>query len=76
MEDKAPRREITAEEQSEINGTHKYGVSVHVIAEKLGHSKSTAQDTIKRFKDAGSPHPDVHPGQPEMLSDRDKRALN
>ena len=71
-----PCQELTADERSEIIGAHKCHNSIRTIAKNLGHSKSTIQDTIKRFKETGSLHPDIHPGWPKLLSTHDKRALN
>ena len=57
-----PRKELTADERSEFIDAHKCHNSICTIAKNLGHSKSTIQDTIKRFKETGSPHPDIRPG--------------
>jgi len=72
----ATRRELTAEERWKVIGAYECGVSGYTISRKLGFSERTVYDTIDRWKETGSPIPDARPGRPEMLSDRDKRALD
>jgi len=45
------------------------------ISEKLGIPRSTVYDTINRYKQTGSPHPEKRPGRPEALSERDQCSL-
>ncbi|CAG8740575.1 14041_t:CDS:1, partial [Dentiscutata heterogama] len=41
----------------------------------LGFPKSTVYDTVNRYDETGSEHPNKRPGHQEVLSERDKRAL-
>lgn len=69
------RTELSYEQRSEIAGAFKCGVDQVTIATKLGISKSTVNDTVKRIKETGTPHPCKRPGASPLLSERGKRSL-
>ena len=70
-----PRRELTDSQRSEIIGAYKCGVKGLTISQKLGHSSSTVYDTINRYEQTGSPHPQIRLGPSNILTKRNERAL-
>ncbi len=75
FQNKTQRKELSANERSKIAGAYKCGVKQSVIAEKLGLPLSTINDTIKRIKDTGSPHPPTRIGPLAKFSVREERSL-
>ena len=69
-------KELSSQQHDQIIGAHLSGAKGRVIAEKLDIPIQTIYDTIKRFKETGTPHPTPHPGRPKSLSTRTKWLLH
>ena len=72
---KPSRQELSLEQRSRIAGAYLCGVKPLDIAKVFDLPKSTVYDTVKRYEETGSEHPNKRPGRPEALSARDKRSL-
>lgn len=73
-----PKRELSSPKKGEIIGLHKAGYSVRKIEFITGVPKSTAQDTIKKWKTTGIVRNSAHRtkrGRPKKLTERDLRRL-
>ncbi|CAG8688788.1 10631_t:CDS:2, partial [Gigaspora margarita] len=66
---------LSQEQRSRIIGGYLCGFKPLHIAEALDLPKSTVYDTVNRYKETGSEHPNKRPGPQEVLSMRDKRSL-
>ena len=69
-------KELSPQQRDQIIGAHLSGAKGRVIAEKLDIPIQTIYDTIKRFKETGTPHPTPRPGRPKSLSTRTKQLLH
>ena len=67
--------ELSKTQRERIIGAYLSGTKQRVISTQLGIHTSTVNDTIKRYKETGSPEPEKRPGRPKLLNEYDTRAL-
>ncbi|CAB4392281.1 unnamed protein product [Rhizophagus irregularis] len=60
-------KELSETLRERIIGSYLSGIKQCIISEELGVSKSTVNDTIKRYKKTGSATPEKCPGRPKCL---------
>ena len=68
-------KELTDNQREQIIGAYLASVKAPKISIKLGISRSTVYDTINRYKEIGTPHPEKCFGRPPTMFDRGKRVL-